>query len=66
VPLHKRFGELLRRERRQLFWAAITAALVSSADVIFLQRKLVALVIALVGGLAHGCYGMLDVPKNLH
>jgi hypothetical protein len=66
VPLHKRFGALLWRERRTCFWSAIAAVLLSVAAMILLRRKLMALLIAALVSLARGCQGMLDGLKDLH
>jgi hypothetical protein len=65
-PLHKRFAALLWRERRTCFWSAIAAVPLSVAVTIMLRRKLMALLVAALAGLAHGCQETLDGLKDLH
>ena len=57
---------MLWRERRTCFWSAIAGVLLGIAAMILLQRKLLAITIALLSGLAHGCQSMLDDLKELH
>ena len=66
VPLHKRFGALLWRERRICLWSAIAGTLLSIVAVIWFCQKLLAIAIALPAGLGRGCHAMLDDLKELH
>jgi hypothetical protein len=65
-PFHKRLAALLWRERRTCFWSAIAGVLLSIAAMILFQRKLLAIAIALLASLSHGCQAMLDDLKDLH
>jgi hypothetical protein len=64
--LYKRFAGLLWRERRTCFWSAIAGVLLTIAAAIWLRHKLLAIVIALLASLGHGCQAMLDDLKDLH
>lgn len=65
-PLHKRVPALLWRERRTVFWSAMAGVLLSIAAAIWLRHKLLAIAIALLASLGHGCQATLDDLKDLH
>lgn len=66
VPLYKRLGALLWRERRTCLWSAIAGTLLSIVAVIWFRQKLLTLAVALLAGLGRGCQAMLDELKDLH
>jgi fatty acid desaturase len=65
VPLHKRFGSLLWRERRTCFWSAIAGTLLFIVAMIWFRQKLLAVAIGLLATLGHGCQAMPDDLKEL-
>jgi hypothetical protein len=66
APFHERIGALLRRERRTFVWSVVAGVLLGATVVILLRRYLLALLIALLAGLGHGCREMLDNLRELH